>query len=224
LLGIRWRGCGLALAGLLTLLVLVPSAHAAFPGQNGKIAFTSNRDGNYEIYAMGGDGSGPTRLTNTPQREGSPAWSPDGRRIAFASERDGNWEIYVMNADGSGQTRVTIDPGIDVAPAWSPDGTRLAFMSNRTSGTGINQIWVMESNGAGQTRLTDLTQGASSPSWSPDGRKIAFYGVMFDTPIIFVMNADGSGMTNLPTAGDDYGPDWSPDGTKITFPRGVGWS
>ena len=67
-----------------------------------RIAFTSERDGNPEIYVMNADGSGVTRLTYNDARDldSFPAWSPDGRRIAFHSNRDGNFEIYVMNASG----------------------------------------------------------------------------------------------------------------------------
>ncbi|PYR64134.1 MAG: hypothetical protein DMF91_01305 [Acidobacteria bacterium] len=69
-----------------------------------KIAFTTTRDGNLEIYLMNADGTGPTRLTNNTASDRGPKWSPDGTKIAFESNRDGNWEIYVMNAtDGSGQ-------------------------------------------------------------------------------------------------------------------------
>jgi len=64
------------------------------------IAFDSDRDGNWEIYVMGTDGSGETNLTNNPADEAASSWSPDGKMIAFQSNRDGNSEIYIMNADG----------------------------------------------------------------------------------------------------------------------------
>ena len=70
----------------------------------GRIAFSSFRDGNTEIYVVNADGSGQTNLTNHGADDRGPAWSPDGAKIAFWSDRAGNTEIYVMNADGSGQT------------------------------------------------------------------------------------------------------------------------
>ena len=69
---------------------------------------------------MNADGSGQINLTNSPDFENHPSWSPDGTKIAFASGRDGNDEIYVMNADGSDQTRLTSDPADDYYPSWSP--------------------------------------------------------------------------------------------------------
>jgi len=86
-----------------------------------RIAFQSNRDGNYEIYVMDADGSNQTNLTNNPADDMFPVWSPDGTKIAFMSNRDGNWEIYVMNADGSNQTNLTNNIGDDMYPMWSPD-------------------------------------------------------------------------------------------------------
>ena len=87
---------------------------------NTKIAFTSEGDGNKEIYVMNADGSGETRITDNQADDTDPTWSPDGLRIAFVSDRDGNREIYVMNTDGGDQTRLTNNPDSDFAPAWSP--------------------------------------------------------------------------------------------------------
>ena len=74
------------------------------------IAFTSNRDGNCEIYIMNIDGSGQIRLTNNPAFDLEPSFSPDGSKIVFETDRDGNCEIYIMNIDGSEQVRLTNNP------------------------------------------------------------------------------------------------------------------
>jgi len=112
---------------LLNTLAFLPMHRAVgtFPGLNGKIAFTSIRDGNEEIYVMNADGTDQTRLTNNPAGDWNPDWSPDGTRIAFNSNREsGQDEIYVMNPDGSGVTDLTNNPASDGSPTWSPDGTK----------------------------------------------------------------------------------------------------
>ena len=117
-----------------------------------KIAFTSDRDGNYEIYVMNADGSNQTRMTNHYDVDLLPSWSPDGSKIAFTSYRDGNAEIYVMNADGSNQTRMTNNDTTDLNPSWSPDGSKITFSSDRDGNT---EIYVMNADGSNQTRMTN---------------------------------------------------------------------
>jgi Tol biopolymer transport system component len=97
---------------VLSSIFIVPLNQSAyggtFPGPNGLIAFSSYRDGNFDIYVMNAaDGSGQTRLPpSTTTANFSPSWSPDGEKIAFVGKTDNlPEEIYVMNADdGSGQT------------------------------------------------------------------------------------------------------------------------
>ncbi len=188
-----------------------------------RIAFHSNRDGNWNIYVMKPDGSNQTRLTDNPAADSWPSWSPDGRRITFISSRDDPdpndddtiWEIYVMNADGSGQTRLTIDSAWHSLPRWSPDGRRIAFLSYVD---GIAEIYVMNADGSEQTRLTKNSVPDGRPSWSPDSQRIAFYSTIDENAEIYVMNADGSGQTNLTNnAVNDWSPSWSPDGRRIAF-------
>jgi Tol biopolymer transport system component len=71
-----------------------------------RIAFATDRDGNWELYVMEADGAAQRRLTNTQEDESSPAWSTG--------------EIYVMNSDASGLTRLTDNPADDSFPAWRP--------------------------------------------------------------------------------------------------------
>jgi Tol biopolymer transport system component len=222
-------------AGLLTLTAVEP-AGAAFPGGNGKIAFTSTRDGNVEIYTMNADGSSQARLTNATGNDASPAFSSDGSRIAFESSRPSSnpsdpsidREIWVMNADGTSQAQITHNTSTDTEPTFSPDGAKVAFTSNRQAvdGTTDRDIWVQDlANPKNDpVNLTNSPGDDETPSWSPDGTKIAFRS---DRPVgsstdfdIWVMNADGSGTpTNLSnaSAGNDSSPSWSPDGSKVAF-------
>ena len=111
-----------------TQVAPVPTSEPGLSQPSGRIAFSSDRDGNWEIYAINVDGSGLTRLTDQHGEDSSPRWSPDGQRILFQSDRDGNHEIFLMNADGSAVVRLT-DDNKDLAPQWSPDGPRIAFTS-----------------------------------------------------------------------------------------------
>jgi hypothetical protein len=112
----------LVAVGMLMLIMvsLVEPAGAAFPGQNGKIAFTSARDGNSEIYTMNPNGQGVDQLTNNNASDELPAWSAGGNKIVFDSKRDGDYEIYAMNANGTGVDRLTNNPKADLDPDWQP--------------------------------------------------------------------------------------------------------
>src|SRR3954453_20082739 len=104
---------------LATLLValLSGSAQAAFPGQNGKIAYERGDD----IWTVNPDGTGRTQLTSGSDIDSNPAWSPDGQRIAYDSNRASTQpHIWLMNADGSGHSRLTSSSPYETEPTWSP--------------------------------------------------------------------------------------------------------
>ena len=84
-----------------------------------RLAFSSNWDGNFEVYSREPDGT-LTRLTDDPAIDGHPAWSSDGKWIVFASDRAGNLDLYVMRADGGGVRQLTDHEAADRAPVWSP--------------------------------------------------------------------------------------------------------
>jgi TolB protein len=177
-----------------------------------RIAFTSWRDRNWEIYVMNAGGGKHRNLTRNAGLDSNPVWSPDGRRIAFGSERDGNLEIYVMNADGSHQRNVTRNDGDDAWPVWSRDGQQIAFMSRRDGNWGM---YIVNADGSD---LRNLTRDGWSPAWSPDGQRIAFISRRSGLAEIYVMNADGSDQRSLRVRVRlDSGPGWSPDGRKIAY-------
>ena len=196
------------------------------------IAFSSDRDRNVEIYLMDANGRNQRNITNHPDRDSVPSWSPDGKRIAFWSERDGNDEIYVMDADGGNQQNITNHPNSDLSPAWSPDGKRIAFGSNRDEILDIHgfptfEIYVMDADGENQQNITNNRHDDWAPSWSPDGKRIVFISYReghfigdFEliTSEIYVMDADGGNQQRLTeNRKNDESPSWSPNGTRIVF-------
>jgi dipeptidyl aminopeptidase/acylaminoacyl peptidase len=183
----------------------------------GVIVFSSNRDGNEEIYVMNADGSGQQRLTNNPAYDHLPNWSPDGERIVFTADRDADFETYVMDADG-GNPRSLGGGGWSI---WSTDGSQIAFM---VSSDGDSEIFVMPapqdgaSVGGDPRRLTSNDSHDWEPAWSPDGSQIAFVSDRDGNAEIYIMDADGSDQRRLTdNQTDEWHPAWSPDGAQIAF-------
>ena len=143
-----------------------------------KVAFSSIRDRNLEIYVMDADGGNPVNLTRDDAFDSAPAWSPDGQRIAFernSSGGGGGPQIYVMNADGSGVERLTEEPlaSWGQSPAWSPDGSSIACCAVATART-VSSSWTWTAGACGSSRrrassgdsLRGLPTGPGSPmSW-----------------------------------------------------------
>ena len=154
--------------------------------------------------------------TQTDWKDGSPAWSPDGKRIAFYSERDGHAEIYVMNADGTALTRLTDTRADEGYPAWSPDGRTISFDSDRN---GNFDIFAMNVDGTNVRPLTRHAARDVSATWSPDGASIVFMsdreGGGFD---VYRAAPDPSASaTRVTRTGSTWFPVFSPDGKTLAF-------
>ena len=172
-----WMSMALAagiVAAWLVVVLATPTkpAEAAFPGNNGKIVFVSQRGGSdAEIVTIKANGDNETNLTNNGMDDFTPAFSANGKKIVFASNRSGNREIFTMSADGTHQKNVTRSASFDSHPAWSPDGTKIAFSSSRNGNT---DIFVINQDATGLTRITTSPKADTQPAWSPDGTMIAF--------------------------------------------------
>jgi TolB protein len=184
---------------------------------SGKITFQSDRNGNWDIYAMNVDGSNLVQLTDNPADDGYPVWSPDGTKIVFESKRDGPYAIYLMNADGSDQTRLTNHPSNNFNPEWSPDGKKIVFSSDRN---GKNEVYIMNVDGSEvvQVTKTNVPRGENGiAAWSPDGKRLAFTGKRWFGWDVYVMTLDQPGEQKLTDGHGACRPDWSPDGKKIAY-------
>jgi Tol biopolymer transport system component len=212
-----------SVACLVALLAVSQKSEAAFPGQNGRIAYFDRGPGleDDEIYSMNPDGTGREQLTDNSAHDQVPDISPDGTKIAFESLRSGINKLYVMKADGTAVRNLSGSRVGESSPAWSPDGTMIAFEKK-------SDIWVMDADGSNRKNLTktgpvdgySITE--SEPSWSPDGTKIAFYkrNGRPNATDLYTINVEGTKLrqvTDYP--GSEYSPDWSPSGHRLTYVR-----
>lgn len=213
--------CALIALGAMLALMSLP-AEAAFPGANGRIAFSAGESpcnpdsGNGFVQTMNSDGSDVRTLG-----EGcNPAWTADGATLAFDVSvaefgDEGFNHVFTAAADGTDRSDLGIFNSVNEAfPAWSPDGRAFAYSC---TGICVHSL----TGGGGRRPLSQRCNTA--PAWSPDGTRIAFARVGFggetcDGPKgILTMSAAG-GDERLVAASDfAAAPNWSPDGEKLVY-------
>jgi Tol biopolymer transport system component len=210
------------------------------------LAFSSDRDGNHEIYAMNVDGSGQINLTNNPAAaDYVPSWSPNGKKIAFLRSVDKgpdpndpaqeifNEELMVMNSDGTGVVDVSGSIGLvpNQVVSWSPDASTIAFTVIGPPPASAIDIWLAHPDGSGLVPLTSDGLFNAGAVWSPDGSKIAFVRNQSDGVSrtedrgIYMIVPNRSGAIQLTANSSDQSPTWSPSGAQIAFTRKAasGW-
>jgi Tol biopolymer transport system component len=166
----------------------------------------------YGSVAVIRPGTEPLTIPGGESRyDGSPSWSPDGRRIALIGDQGGGGGLYVSKVGASRSVQLTPEHVFkgsrDDRPAWSPDGSTIAFARNENGST---HLYLIRPDGNG---LRQLTAGFN-PSWSPDSTRIAFD----DGHRIVVINLATKHLTYITNRkGRDSNPAWSPDGRTIAF-------
>ena len=212
--------------GLVVALGASWSAHAAFPGSHGALAFDREMPAGHhtqtDIYTIRPDGSGLTRLTATPNlNEFGPAWNAAGTRIAFwrTAAPFGPGSIWVMDAHGHHQKQLT--RGFDARdPAWNRAGTRIVF--TRIQGANSHLWTIRASDGGGLRRLTSGPALDFEPAWSPDGTQIAFTRgfQQGDVGDIYVLNLKSGRLTHVTRSpAYDHQVAWTPSGKRLVFER-----
>jgi TolB protein len=172
----------------------------------------SGRDS--EIYRIRIDGTEKTLLTQDGYH---PVWSHDGKRIAFFGHGEGSWALYVM--DDMGNNIDAVDPRTvyDSYPEWSNDDSKILYLYSYDAS--IINIMMVESNGESDPILiSNYDNIIGDPHISPDGNEVVFMSNKSGDTQIYVINIDGTGITQLTTS--KYGnvfPVWSPDGNEILF-------
>jgi Tol biopolymer transport system component len=219
---------------LLAAGTLAGSAHAAFPGANGRIVFEGQpRYTGLSLYSFGADG----RLF-TSARDGSdvqllvgdgddvraadPAVSADGELVAYVRRANSETRferLHVIGIDGSGDRRIGTGDAVGM-PTWSPDGQRLAYVEEDEGDDGLWSVGV-EGSAPVRIELDGFEGDVANPQWSPDGKWIAFDGPGVNGRDIYVVGADGGAPKVV--AGEEgerlemTHPNWAPDGSALVF-------
>jgi Tol biopolymer transport system component len=209
----------------------------AFSPDGRRVAFASDRSGNWDIWIIDIEDKTVTQVTRTNDPELHPTWSPSGDRLAYCrlNRNAQHWELWVSDANQATGGRFI---GFGLYPAWSPNGDSIVYQRARERGSRWFSIWRIDLTADGEPRLpTEIASSAShaliQPAWSPDGRHVAYCSVNPDavgddvdmprvsSPIdaasLWMIDADGRSpiqLTNGP--GDDFGPAWGADG-RIYF-------
>lgn len=195
-------------------------ADPAWSPDGTKIAFASDRRGNYDVYVMNADGTRVTQLTSEPRDDRYPAWSPDGTKIAFrgyAGAPPRGSQIFTMRPDGTGAAPIPHTGGGD-QPSWAPDSRRIAFTDTDATPGPVLEV-VDTASGA----VSPLTSGASDryPAWSPDGTSIAFRRLdpTGQGREVWTISPAGSGARNLSgvLGAPARSASWAPDARRLVF-------
>jgi Tol biopolymer transport system component/Zn-dependent M28 family amino/carboxypeptidase len=161
---------------------------------DGSMIFTSDRDGDLELYRMDAGGGNVRRLTNAPGYDGGPYFSPDCKQIVWRASRPqgeeladyrrllaqglvrpGKLEIWIANADGSEARQLTYLDAASFAPSFFPSGKRIIFSSNYGDPAGREfELWAVNTDGSGLERITWSPGFDGFPMFSPDGTRLAF--------------------------------------------------
>ncbi len=184
----------------------------AWSSDGARLAFSSSKTGDNEIYSSNGTGGDVHRLTAFRGPDVSPVWNPKSNaQIAWVSGRSGLPQIYIMDSDGANVQRMT-DGGYATSPSWSPNGQFLAFSWNRKYGPGApggQDIYIMDIASKRWIQLTHDSGSNDFPSWSPDGRHLVFQRQDGGRTEIWTMLADGTQQQQLTHEGWNAMPNWS---------------
>ena len=120
-----------------------------------QIAFTSKREGSYDLFVMKADGSNKNQLTDAEVAETDPKWSPDGRELLFTKievvdAEEKGLGLYVLDLATKEQTQLTADSEREAR--WSPDGNKIVYVTDAVDGKDLS-LYTMDADGSNKVRL-----------------------------------------------------------------------
>jgi Tol biopolymer transport system component len=156
-----------------------------------RLAFSSARSGGerLDIWVADADGANTQQLTKGPGiSQGSPYWSPDGRRITYDSRADDlHYHVWTMDADGGAPSRLTTQTTDENVPTWSHDGRWIYFSGTQGGG---RDIWRVPSGGGVPVQLTHGASGYFACE-STDGKNLLFQTKAADSPLMMMALTSG---------------------------------
>jgi len=204
----------------------------SFSPSGGRIAFASDRSGQWDIWVIDANGRNPIQITNNPSTELHPSWSPDGKHLVYCriNPKDDRGELWLVDLDNPGIKRLI---GEGLFPEWSPKGDKIAYQRSRARGSRWFSIWTLDIKDNEVLYPTEVASRPDvaliAPTWSPDATQIAFTSVApapgHGEPQITgegrsdigIVDADGRGFQRLTDGrSENYSPTWSVGG-RIYF-------
>lgn len=206
-----------------------------FSPDGNRVAFSSNRSGNWDLFVMPTTGGKAVQITTESSHELHPTWSPDGKFLAFSrlGEVSGKWEIWVTDVGNPGVSKFLT---YGLFPQWSPvagnsangKGDRILFQQSKERGDRAFTVWSLDFTGFNASNLTQVASSpyaaCINPAWSRDGKWITFATVPNPTQWaqmeetrpssaqLWMVAQDGTALVELT---DDNAvnlmPSWGPD-------------
>jgi len=200
------------------VLATLGTAHAAFPGRNGLIAFHSQTGAGFQIFTVRPNGRDLRQITFLSGNAIDADWSADGRLIVFEHDAPGECaNVAIMNADGSGLIEFPDPTVCQLDPSFTPDGSRIVF-DRFDPATNDEALWSMDLNGNDRQRIGHC---CADPTVSPDGKRLSFVSGNGQPTgsALFTSNLEGGDLFQVTPFEFDVAikQDWSPDGKQLVF-------